>query len=144
MRKLSYAVTLGLAVSACAGQTPIDFSYAGYGGGGVAAPAVPSVVSVRSTGGDDTNSLQTAIDTVAARQPDATGFRGAVLLLPERYRVAGHLQIRVSGVVLRGVPNTVIVAAGTSRRTLIEVGATSDPITGPPVAVTEDAPAGTR
>ncbi len=108
-------------------QPAIDFSYAGYGGGGVALPSVPAVIAVRPTGGDDTRLLQSAIDA-----------GGVVLLRPGRYRVAGHLQIRHSGVVLRGSGNATIVATGTGRRTLIEIGSESDPVTVPPVSVTDE------
>ncbi len=119
-------------------QTPIDFSHAGYGGGGVVIPAVQALITVRPTGGDDTALLQSAIDRVASMPLTGTGFRGAVLLQAGRYRVSGTLQLRASGVVLRGNPNTTIIATGRSRRTLIDIGNTAEVVTGPSIRVTDD------
>ena len=65
-------------------------------------PEVAAVVSVRPGGGDDTALLQAALDHVASLPPRADGFRGAVLLTAGRFRVAGQLRMRASGVVLRG------------------------------------------
>lgn len=125
--------------------THIDFSYAGYGGG-AAVPQVAAVLTVRPSGGDDTALLQGTIDRVASRPVDASGFRGAVLLAPGRFRVNGDLHLRASGVVLRGsgVGRTAIVAEGVGRRALIEVGGTTDPVIGEKLQVTQDAHAGSR
>jgi hypothetical protein len=126
-------------------QPAIDFSFAGYAGGGESAPFVPGAISVRPTGGDDTALLQAALDRVAALPPSSDGFRGAVLLREGRYRVAGHLEMRAGGVVLRGSVNATIVATGLSRRTLIEIGNSADPRTAPPVSVIDETvPAGAR
>jgi hypothetical protein len=104
---------------------------------------VPAAISVRPTGGDDTELLQQAIDHVSALPVGGNGFRGAVLLRPGRYRVAGHLEMRTSGVVLRGSGSATIVATGTGRRTLIEMGNVADAATGPAVGVTDETvPAG--
>ncbi|NQT88349.1 hypothetical protein HQ560_16400 [bacterium] len=109
------------------GDRVIDFSYAGYAGGGVALP----MAEVRTTlgpqpEGDDTARIQAAIDAVSKLPlgPE-TGLRGALLLTKGTYRVAGTLRIAASGVVLRGegqgADGTVLVAAGTEPRTLVEV-----------------------
>jgi hypothetical protein len=140
---------LWLALWSCgqafAAQPAIDFSFAGYAGGGVSPPLAPAVISVRPSGGDDTALLQAALDRVAALAPRRDGFRGAVLLQPGRYRVAGQLTMRASGVVLRGSGNATIMAAGTGRRTLIEAGNAADPVASPPVnIVDETVPAGGR
>ena len=104
---------------------------------------MPAAISVGPTGGDDTESLQQAIDHVSALSARGNGFRGAVLLRPGHYRVAGHLEMRTSGVVLRGSGNATIVATGTGRRTLIEMGGVADAATGPAVGVTDETvPAG--
>jgi hypothetical protein len=85
------------------GDQIMDFSTAGYGGGGVKIPDVPTRVTVHpsATGGDDTAAIQAAIDEVATR-PLANGTRGAVLLDQGTFHVAGTLHITSSGVVLRG------------------------------------------
>src|SRR5437588_12768194 len=57
-----------------------DFSFAGYKGGGVALPVVPARVSVSPVKGDNTARIQAAVDYVAQLAPDASGFRGAVVL----------------------------------------------------------------
>jgi hypothetical protein len=102
-----------------------DFSFAGYGGGGVALPTVPTVITVSPVDGDDGASIQSAIDEVSALPLDTDGFRGAVLLTAGTYEVEDSLSIRASGVVLRGEGDhpegTVIRAVGTSRRTVIDV-----------------------
>jgi hypothetical protein len=78
---------------------------------------------------------------------DGRGFRGAIVLRPGRFRVAGELHLNASGVVLRGsgAGSTTIVAEGIDRRTLIEVGGSSDPDLGDTVAITGvTVPAGAR
>lgn len=120
---------------------PIDFSSAGYGGGGVPIPAVPGRITVAPSGGDDTRAIQAAIDAVGRMPPDALGFRGAVALQAGVYRVAGQLRLDTSGVVLRG-HGTTLLATGESRRTLIEVAGKGEPVLGAPEAVAADAAAG--
>ena len=84
------------------GNRIMDFSHAGYKGGGVAMPEVPAIRVLGPAIGDSTARIQSAIDEVSALQPDEGGFRGAVLLEPGVYEVAGTLRIGVGGVVLRG------------------------------------------
>src|SRR5262245_22155478 len=85
-----------------AGDRIMDFSFAGYKGGGVALPVVPAVQTVSRSGQDDTAAIQAAIDTVSGRSPDANGMRGAVLLAAGTFNCSGALHITASGVVLRG------------------------------------------
>jgi hypothetical protein len=93
--KLHYKTT-------AAGDRIMDFSAAGYMGGGVALPDVPAKATVHPTGTeDDTAAIQAAIDTVAAL-PMHDGFRGAVLLTPGVFTCARTLTLTASGVVLRG------------------------------------------
>jgi hypothetical protein len=92
--KLAYAATP-------TGDKIMDFSYAGYHGGGVALPAVPAVQTLKPSGGDDTAAIQAALDAVAA-MPLKGSFRGAVVLAPGTFLLDGSLGIRASGVVLRG------------------------------------------
>jgi hypothetical protein len=83
------------------GDRIMDFSHAGYMGGGVALPDVPVVQTLEPGGGDDVPAIQAAIDA-ASQKPLVNGFRGAVLLRPGRYKSGGTLNIAASGVVLRG------------------------------------------
>ncbi len=84
------------------GNRIMDFSFAGYKGGGVALPSVSVARTVNPVSGDNTSNIQAAINAVAALTPDANGFRGAVLLGPGTYNLNGTLNLNASGVVLRG------------------------------------------
>jgi hypothetical protein len=84
------------------GNKIMDYSFAGYGGGGVVLPQVAAKATVTPSGGDDTTAIQNAINSVAAMTPDANGFRGAVLLKPGTFHVSATLNITASGVVLSG------------------------------------------
>ncbi len=85
-----------------AGDRIMDFSAAGYMGGGVALPDVPVKQTVKPSGGeDDTAAIQAAIDAVAALKPEGK-FRGAVLLAPGVFTCSRSLNLSVSGIVLRG------------------------------------------
>jgi hypothetical protein len=103
-----------------------DFSYAGYMGGGVPLPVVPVKQTISPSDGDDTASIQSAINAVSALTPDANGIRGAVLLQPGTYTIGGSLTISAGGVVLRGSgdnPNTGTVLLVTNfARNVITVG----------------------
>jgi hypothetical protein len=112
------------------GDTLPDFSNCGYAGGDRAIPDAP----VRETlapgrgEGDDSPRIQAALDRVAALPPDGNGLRGAVLLGKGAYTCNTTLQIRASGVVLRGAGDgedgTVITAALTKAEPLITIGGT--------------------
>ncbi len=84
------------------GDHIVDFSYAGYMGGGVPMPRVAPVGPVLApSGADDTAAIQRAIDEVSS-MPLKDGFRGAVVLAPGTFLCSGPLNISASGVVLRG------------------------------------------
>ncbi len=83
------------------GNHIMDFSTAGYMGGGVALPTVPVQRTLSPSGGDDTSAIQGAINAVAAL-PLVNGFRGAVLLKAGTFKISSSLKISASGVVLRG------------------------------------------
>ena len=86
-----------------AGDRILDFSTAGYRGGGVALPDSTPTLTVRPGGGDndDSPAIQVAIDDVASR-PAVDGHRGTVFLAPGTYRCVTPITIAASGVVLRG------------------------------------------
>ena len=84
------------------GNRIMDFSHAGYKGGGVGLPNVPVARRLQPSAGDNTAQIQAAIDEVSRLAQDRTGSRGAVLLGAGTYTVAGALKIAASGVVLRG------------------------------------------
>jgi len=85
------------------GDQVMDFSAAGYMGGGVAIPSPAATITVPPIGGgaDDTANIQNAIDQVSALPID-NGFRGVVLLSAGNFSVSNTLTISASGVVLRG------------------------------------------
>ena len=101
------------------GNTILDSSHAGYGGGGVPIPTVPVKETIWPVAGDNTAHVQAAIDKVSALPLDRNGFRGAVLLRAGYYRMATPLRIQASGVVLRGEgmgdTGTVLIGTGTGR-----------------------------
>ena len=98
------------------GDRILDFSYAGYMGGGVALPTVPVAKTVHpSAGADDTATIQAAINEVAA-MPLKDGFRGAVLLAPGIFTCANTIFIPASRVVLRGSGTNATTIQMTGRR----------------------------
>lgn len=112
------------------GDTLLDFSHCGYGGGGVLLPRAAERVRLEATAsGDDTSRIQMALDEVARRSAGPDGLRGAVVLSRGAYRVSGTLRITASGVVLRGEGqgerDTVVVATGNQPRDLISITGTA-------------------
>jgi hypothetical protein len=107
------------------GDKIMDFSHAGYMGGGVALPGhVPVRRTVHPSGGpDDTQLIQAAIDEVAAMPLD-NGFRGAVQLAAGSFTCSGTLYISAGGIVLKGsgTDATTIHMTG-SKHAAIMVGA---------------------
>jgi hypothetical protein len=84
------------------GDKIMDFSSAGYMGGGVALPIVPATLTVQpSEGVDNTKLIQDAIDAIAA-MPLKNGFRGAVQLAAGMFTCNETITISASGIVLRG------------------------------------------
>jgi hypothetical protein len=80
----------------------MDFSYAGYMGGGVALPGVPVAITIKPSGGkDDSALIQGAINKVSALTMHGK-FRGAVLLGPGTFNCPTTLSVAADGVVLRG------------------------------------------
>lgn len=83
------------------GDRITDFSYAGYMAGGISLPRVFALRTVTPSGGDDTESIQRAIDEVSA-MPTRNGIRGAVVLTRGTFQCSGTINITASGVVLHG------------------------------------------
>ncbi len=114
------------------GDRVLDFSDVGYQGVGLEAipESVPNVVTLSPVSGDDTGSIQAAINQVSALPIGPDGYRGAVLLQPGTYDINTQLLIEASGVVLRGsgqdLGGTILKARnpgteGTNQRPLIQV-----------------------
>src|SRR6516225_8713811 len=78
------------------GNRIMDFSFAGYQGGGVALPTASIQASVNPSGADDTAAIQAAIDAVSALPIDGNGFRGTVQLTPGTFSVTSTLNITAS------------------------------------------------
>lgn len=123
-----------------------DFSHAGYAGGGVAVPDAPVAVFVPARDDDQTLRLQAAIDYVSSLKPQSNGLRGTVLLGKGTFRVGGALYIRTSGIVLRGSgQETILLAAGRDRRTLVSISGASDRTIGPQLQLPDEyIPVGSR
>lgn len=81
-----------------------DFSYAGYGGGGVPLPAygeLPIKIELHP-GQQDQQRIQQAINYVANLPPNNKGIRGVILLKAGKYILDGPLVINTGGIILRG------------------------------------------
>ena len=84
------------------GDRIMDFSHAGYMGGGVILPSVAVKKTVQPSGKeDDTKLVQDAINEVSSL-PLVNGSRGAVMLAPGTFNCSASITIQASGVVLRG------------------------------------------
>ncbi len=92
--KLAYAATP-------TGDHIVDFSYAGYRGGGVALPSAPAAETLTPSGADDTAALQSAIDRVAAIAAKANSPQ-ALVLAPGVFHLSSPIMIAASNLVLRG------------------------------------------
>lgn len=106
-----------------------DFSRVGYHQGDKTIPDVPikKTISPAPTGSSQ-ETIQKAIDELAALEPDENGFRGAILLKKGTYHVPGTLRIATGGIVLRGEGDhesgTKIIASGKGKRNLLEIKGT--------------------
>ncbi len=122
------------------GDHVLDFSYAGYGGGGVPIPKLPVAQTVNPSGTDDTLAVQGALDAVS-QLPFQNGVRGAVLLAPGSFLISGQLKISASGVVLRGsgsgTGGTTLTFSGTPRTGIAIAGTGSASSVGQSVAITD-------
>jgi hypothetical protein len=110
------------------GNHVMDFSAAGYRAGGVALPVVPVARRLTPAGGDNTAQIQAALDEV----------RGAVVLAPGEYEIAGTLTIARSGVVLRGEKGATIRLTGKPHRFLEIRGSGTYHNEGAEIAIVDD------
>ena len=129
------------------GDRIADFSFAGYRGGGVALPVVPTKRTLSPSGGDDTAAIQQAVDTLSSL-PLVDGFRGAVELEPGMFHCAQTISISASGVVLRGAgdekPGTTIVMTGAPHLAIRIAGHLQQKHVGTPTDITDPyVPSGT-
>ncbi len=130
-----------------AGDRILDFSYAGYAGGGVKIPEVPVKLTVAPGTGDDSAAIQAAINQVS-QLPLADGFRGTVLLAPGVFHCRQPLEIKTGGVVLRGSGplegGTTITMTGDPHLCFSIKGNGTAKVIGKPAAITDAyVPAGT-
>jgi hypothetical protein len=125
-----------------------DYSYCGYMASEQLIPEVPVKAVVSWMPGDNTARIQQAIDYVSSLEPDAQGFRGAVLLEKGSYEIAGGLTISASGVVLRGSGymdgQTELLGTGMDRTTMIRVAGKKDYQTGENKEISSYVPTGAR
>ena len=107
------------------GDRIMDFSHAGYGGGGVKLPVVPVRKTIAPSTDDDSATIQAAVDAVAA-MPVQDGFRGAVLLGAGTFHCAKPITLSRDGIVLRGsgaaTNGTVIEMTGAPHTCLVIEG----------------------
>lgn len=117
----------------------MDFSRAGFSGGGVALPNVPTVMTLSPNSGDNTAAIQSALDKIASLPADAHGMRGALQLSAGTFNITGTLTIKASGVVLRGSGNqangTIIKAGSTPITFLKTTSAVNYQLSGSPVPI---------
>lgn len=93
---------LAYAVDAEGNRVP-DFGYAGYEEGCMPIPTgIPVVMTLTPVAGDNTANINNALAAVAAMPVQANGYRGALLLKPGTYGIAGVVRLGGDGVVLRG------------------------------------------
>jgi hypothetical protein len=104
-----------------------DFSYAGYMAGGIALPVVPVAQTLRPSGNDDTDSIQSALDHTAARAAQEHKTL-AVVLATGTFHLSHAVNIAASNIVLRGAGTgkTILVLTGTPHLA-IHIGSVSAP-----------------
>ncbi len=112
-----------------------DFSHVGYYYGDVPIPDIPVVLEIEPLPGENTLHIRDAILQVAEMPLNENGYRGAILLKKGVYNLGGNIKILADGIVLRGdgstddEEGTIVVAQGTNRRPLIEIGSTQNDFT---------------
>jgi hypothetical protein len=122
------------------GDRIMDFSHAGYMGGGVLLPTAPVQVMLDPSTSDNTDAIQNAINTVS-KMPLINGLRGAVLLRPGTYNCERELTIAANGVVLRGSGSgkdgSIIAMTGSPHTCIVVRGAPTIQKTGNLAAISD-------
>lgn len=99
-----------------------DYSAVGYRNGDVDLPNVAVVRTISPVAGDNTSHIQNAINAIASLPLDANGLRGTLLLKAGTYNINNTINIRSSGIVIRGEGNaTVLMATRTSQYNLLNI-----------------------
>jgi hypothetical protein len=130
------------------GDKVMDFSYAGYMGGGVAIPSPPVKITLSPSNGNNTDAIQNAVDEIS-RMAIVNGFRGAILLKPGTYNCEKPIMITSSGVVLRGsgsgTNGTILSLSGKPHVAIAVRGTVSSKRIGDPTTISDAyVPAGTN
>ncbi|HWJ90802.1 MAG TPA: hypothetical protein VNR87_06805 [Flavisolibacter sp.] len=129
------------------GDKIMDFSSAGFMGGGIAFPDPPVVITLAPVAGDNSMLIQQAIDQVSSMKM-INGYRGTILLKPGVYDCSQTLKIEASGVVLRGSGSrptgTIINMTGGPHNGISIKGNVRSQTVSDPVAITDHyVPSGT-
>src|SRR5882724_8396520 len=114
------------------GNRIMDFSHAGYQGGGVRIPSPAAAVKLTPVAGDNTAQIQAAVEEAAKKAP------AAVVLGAGEYEVAGTLTIATSGIVLRGENGAVVRLTGKPHRLLDIRGSDTWATEGAAVPIVDD------
>ncbi len=117
------------------GDHIMDFSSAGYGGGGVAIPDVLVKATVQP-GANDSANIQKAIDEVS-QLPLINGHRGAVLLSAGTYHCDQPVKIVADGVALRGAPGAILQLTGQPHVAILVSGRQQVAEEGKPTPITD-------
>jgi hypothetical protein len=124
---------LNYALEPKSGKKIPNFSFAGYRNGEVPIPTVPTVKTISSIAGevDATARINTALAEVGAMPLNANGIRGALQLGPGLYPVAGTVEVKYSGVILRGSGTSGDPAVGTIIKSTATAGLDANGIESP-------------
>jgi len=104
-----------------------DFSRVGFYKGDKPIPNIP-VVSTVEPSSNSLQTIQSAIDALAAKPIGSNGFRGVILLKKGIYEIPSSINIKASGIILRGEGEaTKLIATGNTQYTLISVNGNGSP-----------------
>lgn len=122
------------------GDHIMDFSHAGYMGGGVALPTNVTVkVTLSPSGGDDTSAIQNAVNTVSALAQGTDKFRGVVKLNAGTFKISDTIDVNAAGVVIAGSGSgssgTIVQLTGAVGQLAFQFGASQTPVLSNTVAL---------